>query len=107
MATVLKAKYCERCGSRFVPKSAKQRYCKKNCPKPPEFKLVDESNHLLSIGTSAMSCGIIETSEGPRLLFTVRTSSSTVTVGLNEQEAEDWASELRKAADALKAAQPE
>lgn len=110
MTTVLEAISCPRCDTKFTPKSAKHKYCSKECreakpapavetaaPEPakqPEFTLTDPSNHILAVGPSVMTCGLMKTEEGIVLVLTVRTASTTVTVGLSQKEASGWLTEL-------------
>jgi len=103
MTKTLSAKTCTSCDGKFVPKSAKHKYCSKECRNgkkpdtedaPLRFTLTDESNHLLSTGPSAMSCGLTKLQDETVLLMTVRTSSATVTVALNGKEAAAWLTEF-------------
>jgi hypothetical protein len=104
---MITAQKCAGCETQFVPKNSKNKYCSKECrtgtvskmaetteDTTPKFSLVDQSNHLLSIGPTALSCGLIPTDEGPRLLVTVRTPSTTMTVGLTNKEASAWLAEF-------------
>lgn len=97
---ILPSKTCT-CGTKFVPKSAKHKYCSKACrkgktaPASPEYTLTDPSNHLLATGPSALSCGVTETSEGEScFVMTVRTQSTTLTVALTYKEAAAWLTEF-------------
>ena len=100
--TVLEAKTCAACDSKFVPKSRAHKYCSEDCRKGktdktaplPEFTLTDPSNHLLSSGPSALSCGVTKIGEEPALLMTIRTSSTTLTVALTYKEAAAWLAEI-------------
>lgn len=103
MATVLEAKTCVKCDSKFVPKSVRQKFCGPDCRNskapataPLEFTLTDTSNHLLATGPSALSCGVAESGEEPQLILTIRTSSSTVTIALTEKEASAWLAEIAR-----------
>lgn len=99
--TVLPAKTCT-CGTKFVPKSKKHKFCSYDCrkskkaaPAEPLYILTDVSNHLLSTGPSALSCGVIETQEGEScLIMTIRTQSTTLTIGLSREEAASWIADL-------------
>lgn len=74
----------------------------------PQYTVTDPSNHLLSLGTpSAMSCGVMETEDGPFLILTVRTTSATVTVSLAEKEALGWLIEIGKKISAMQKSNPE
>jgi hypothetical protein len=109
------ARTCPECSDKFVPKSVKHKYCSKECrerskptPEAPKYTVTDPSNHLLSLGTpSAMSCGVMETEDGPYLIVTVRTTSATVTVSLSEKEALGWLIEIGKKISAMQKSNPE
>jgi len=94
---------CAGCDTQFVPKNKNNKYCSADCRKgvkeeapvvTREYTLTDTSNPLLALGPSALSCGIVATDEGNRLIVTVRTSSATVTVGLTGKEASAWLAEF-------------
>jgi len=102
---VLTMTTCERCGTKFAARNSRQKYCSPDCRKEPpkaaeapqrEYAITDLSNPMLAFGPSVMSCGILKTDDGPRLIFTVRTPSTTVTVGLDEKDAMRWIAELAK-----------
>lgn len=60
----------------------------------PQYTLTDQSNHLLMAGPSVMTCGTMMTDQGRVLILTVRTASTTLTVGLSQKEASAWLTEL-------------
>ena len=114
MATVLEAKSCPACDNKFVPKSSKHQYCSKECrkngpaePAAQEYTLTDPSNHMLSLGPSALSCGIMEVNGENYMVVTVRTPSTTLTVGLTEKEASGWLAEIAWKTKALKDTKPD
>jgi len=103
--SVVELTSCPVCEVKFAAKSKKHKYCSKDCrekskqpaePEKLEFTLTDLSNHLLAFGPSAMSCGIMRTGDGPQLILTIRTSSATLTVGLDRANAVAWFTELAK-----------
>lgn len=79
-----------------MPTTAKKPRVKK--AREPEITLTDPSNRLLALGPSVMSCGLMDTEEGKRLILTIRTSSTTLSIALTEDEAAAWRIELGKKA---------
>lgn len=67
-------------------------------PETPQYSLTDVSNPLLSLGASAMICGLIDIDGGTRnrLIATFRTPTTTLTVGLSKAEATAWLAEWAK-----------
>jgi hypothetical protein len=58
----------------------------------------DTANGLLADHGAQATCSVVPTSAGQRLALTVRTPSTTLTVFLAKQDAENWAQMISQAA---------
>lgn len=56
--------------------------------------LVDKGNTLLTEQPSQLTTGLVDTPGGQRLIVTIRTPSSTVSVLLNAKDADTWAQNM-------------
>ena len=57
---------------------------------PNQPPAADPGNTFLSIGPCSLSTTIIDTPAGQRMMATIRTASTTLTVFLERQDAENW-----------------
>lgn len=67
-------------------------------PRPIEVPPVDPGNQLLADHGAQIACAPVDTSAGQRLALTIRTPSTTLTVFLQKQDAENWAAMIAQAA---------
>lgn len=58
----------------------------------------DAANSLLADHGAQATCSVVGTSAGQRLALTIRTPSTTLTVFLQKQDAEQWAQMIAQAA---------
>lgn len=63
-------------------------------PVPP----VDQANALLAPTDAQLATGLVQTPQGQRMVLTVRTASTTVTLFLSRDDADVWAESIRVAA---------
>lgn len=66
-------------------------------PVPP----ADPGNQLLAAGPANLTTAIADTPEGKRLVMTIRTTSATVTVFLERDDARNWGSTISNNADQM------
>lgn len=57
---------------------------------PNQPPAADPGNPFLSIGPCSLTTTVIDTPAGQRMMATVRTPSTTLTVFLEKKDAEDW-----------------
>lgn len=57
---------------------------------PDQMPAADPGNPFLGPGPSGLSSAVIDTPQGQRLMLTVRTASTTVTVFLEKVHGEQW-----------------
>lgn len=67
-------------------------------PAPQPF---DPANQLLSETPAQLNIAVMDTPAGQRLVMTVRTASTTVTVLLQGADAKSWAAQMTRAATAM------
>lgn len=70
---------------------------------PQEPQAWDPSNALLGEGPAALSTALVETPQGQRLVLTIRTASTTLTVLLAAADAKEWATQIKAIADQMSA----
>lgn len=71
---------------------------------PDQVPLSDPGNALLAEQPAQLALAVVGTPKGSRLLLTIRTPTSTVTVFLNTADAKMWAALLNREASAMSAA---
>ena len=55
-----KAKSCNMCGKKFLPKNKEQRFCSRKCSDKHQTMLVGEDNpHFKQVGVTCKQCGIV------------------------------------------------
>lgn len=64
---------------------------------------VDPFNPLLGETAAALSTALVETPHGQRLVLTIRTTSTTLTVLLAAADAKTWATQIKAIADQMSA----
>ena len=70
-------------------------------PQPPQ--VVDPSNSLLGETPATLVTALVETPQGQRLVLTIRTASTTLTVLLAAADAKAWANQIKAIADQMSA----
>ena len=70
-------------------------------PQPPQ--VVDPSNSLLGETPATLVTALVETPQGQRLVLTIRTASTTLSVLLAAADAKEWAGHIKRAADQMSA----
>lgn len=65
---------------------------------PGAAQPVDPANGLLAETTAQMTTALMQTPAGQRLVLTIRTPSTTLTVLLGEPDAKEWAASLTSSA---------
>ena len=73
-------------------------------PQMPQETAFDTGNLLLSEQPARLLTAIVETPNGQRLAYTVRTPSTTVTVFLTKTDIEAWAKQGTEASQRMSAA---
>lgn len=59
-------------------------------------RLVDAGNHLLAAGECMLFTGLATTPAGQRMVMTIRTPSTTLTLFLDESEAGTWGRQITR-----------
>ena len=67
-------------------------------PPPAPIPPADPGNQLLSISPAQMTTAKVPTPDGERLMLTIRTTSTTMTVFLTGGDAKTWAAQLAREA---------
>ena len=62
---------------------------------------VDQGNQLLGETPAQLSTALIQTGDGQRLMLTIRTPSTTLTVLLKQPDGLTWGSNIKAAADQM------
>ena len=70
-------------------------------PAPVDIPILDPGNPILTEGPALASIGQTQTPAGSRVILTIRTSSTTLTVLLDRDDALNWARLLRQEAQGL------
>lgn len=69
----------------------------------PDAAPVDVANPLLSEAPAALSTALMQTPQGQRLVLTIRTASTTLSVLLGAGDAKTWATQIKAIADQMSA----
>lgn len=72
-----------------------------NQQQPPQYTLIDMSNHLIATCEAVLTLGQVPIGNEMRLAHTVRTPSTTLTVLLAKVDAEAWAKQLSREAQRM------
>lgn len=67
-------------------------------PQPPPYDL---GNTLLSETEAQITCALIDTTTGQRMVLTVRTDSTTLSVLLSREDARKWAAVIKGVGDQM------
>ena len=70
---------------------------------PQEPQAWDPSNTLLGEVPAGLSTALIETPQGQRLVLTIRTASTTLSVLLEAADGKAWGAQIRAVADQMSA----
>jgi hypothetical protein len=71
---------------------------------PQPIPAVDPANQLLAEVPSQLTTAIVDTPLGQRLVLTIRTASTTVSVLLNGADAKTWSGQISRDAAMMSAA---
>ena len=70
-------------------------------PMPQQVPPFDQGNMLLTEQAAQLTTAKVPAPDGERMVLTIRTASTTLTVLLTGQDAKTWAAQISREADAM------